>query len=72
MAKDEFPIDRADDEIPPANPARRRVAMLTGCLFVVVVLVFLIWWIAANPEATQEQPSLFGVADPHGVISPLY
>lgn len=63
MAKDEFPIDDPDDEIPPANPARRRVAMLTGCLFVVVVLVFLVWFIAENSDPPDEQPGMFGLID---------
>ena len=61
MAKDEFPIDHPDDEIPPANPARRRVAMYTGCLFVVIVVGFLIWFAATYNTPADDRGSLFGM-----------
>ncbi|HUE95556.1 MAG TPA: hypothetical protein VMN39_02805 [Longimicrobiaceae bacterium] len=62
MAKDPFPIDDPDDEIPPANPARRRVATITACLFVLVVLGFIIWFTVENSDPPAERRSLFGWA----------
>ena len=64
MAKDEFPIDDPDDEMIPANPARRRVAMITGVVFVLLIIVFIVWFTAENPEPTQERPGLFGWVAP--------
>jgi hypothetical protein len=62
MAKDPFPIDNADDEMLPANPARRRVARATGCLFVIVVLGFILWFTLENDDPPDERPRLFGAA----------
>lgn len=53
------PIDDPDDEVLPASPRRRRVAMTIGCLFVVGVLVFLIWF-GASHTGTSERPGWFG------------
>jgi hypothetical protein len=53
------PIDDPDDEVLPASPGRRRTAMTIGCLFVIVVLVFLVWF-AATHSGTFEHRGWFG------------
>ncbi len=55
---DRTPIDDPDDEVLPASPGRRRAAMAIGCLFVVIVLVFLIWFGVTHSE-TFERPGWF-------------
>lgn len=71
MAREPFPIDDPDDEIPPASPARRRGAMITGCLFIVVVVVFLVWFTAENSDPPEDQPSLFGWIAPPSPVTIL-
>ena len=56
---DRTPIDDPDDEVLPASPQRRRTAMTIGCLFVLAVLAFLIWF-GATHSATFERPGWFG------------
>lgn len=53
------PIDDPDDEVLPASPAHRRVAMTIGCLFVIVVVAFLIWFGVTHSE-TFERRGWFG------------
>ena len=60
MAKDPFPIDEADDEMIPASPRRRRVARATGCLFVVVVLGFILWFTLENTSPPDDRSGIFG------------
>lgn len=52
-------IDDPDDEVLPASPGRRRTAMTVGCLFVIAVLAFLIWFVATHTQ-TFERPGWFG------------
>lgn len=56
---DRTPIDDPDDEVLPASPERRRVAMTIGCLVVVAVVAFLIWF-AATHSGTFDRPGWFG------------
>ena len=53
------PIDDPDDEVLPASPGRRRTAMTIGCLFVIALLVFLIWF-SASHTGTAERRGWFG------------
>lgn len=53
------PIDDPDDEVLPASPRRRQAAMAIGCLFILAMLVFLIWFIATHTE-TFDRPGWFG------------
>lgn len=62
MAKDAFPIDDPDDEIHPANPARRRFVTIVGLLLMLAVIAFIVWFTAENADPPDQQPSLFGHA----------
>lgn len=53
------PIDDPDDEVLPASPRRRRAALTIGCLFVIGVLVFLIWF-GVTHTSTSEGWGWFG------------
>lgn len=53
------PIDDPDDEVLPASPARRRKAMLIGCLFAILLLAILIWF-GVTHTRTSDHPGLFG------------
>lgn len=68
MPQDPYPIDDSDDEILPASPARRRAAKVTGCLFVLVVLGFILWFSLENDDPPEDRPGLFGAVPMH-VIS---
>ncbi|HEX6924901.1 MAG TPA: hypothetical protein VF167_05705 [Longimicrobiaceae bacterium] len=60
MATDpKIPIDDPDDEVLPASPARRRAKLAIGCLIVLGVLVFLIWF-AVTHTGTADRPGRFG------------
>lgn len=59
MPKDPFPIDNPEDDMLPANPARRRFAKATGCLFVIVVLGFVLWFTLENDDQPEDRPRLF-------------
>lgn len=70
MAKDPFPIDNADDEMLPANPSRRRVARATGCLFVVIVLGFVLWFTLENDDPPADRPGMFGAVPEMPALRP--
>jgi hypothetical protein len=52
----------SSDPPPPASPGRRRLAMVFAMLFIAVILVFLVWFIAANADR-DAGGGYFGAAD---------
>jgi hypothetical protein len=53
------PIDDPDDEVPPANPRRRRAVTMFGCLFALALLGILIWFGVLH-LGTADEPGWFG------------
>lgn len=60
MAKDRFPIDDPNDEIPAANRSRRLVVTLVGLGLMVAIIGFIVWFTAENANPPDQQPSIFG------------
>ena len=60
MAKDRFPIDDPNDEIPAANRSRRLVVTLVGLGLMLAIIAFIVWFAAENGNPPDEQPSIFG------------
>lgn len=59
MSREGRHIDNPDDEILPASPGRRRSAMVVGCLFALLLLAVLVWFVATHTE-TMDNPGWFG------------
>lgn len=59
MARERIAIDDPDDEILPASPRRRKIHALVGCLTLLILIAFLVWFVATNTE-TMENGNLFG------------
>lgn len=65
---DDDPISRTDDAPPPISPAARFFRATIALIFIAVIVVFLVWFIATHTERT-EGGSFFGQIDvvPEGV-----
>jgi hypothetical protein len=56
----------SDHEVPPVSPGARRVRLTIGCLFLIGIAAFLVWFVIANSERTEGGLRIFG----HGSVLP--
>lgn len=54
-------VARSGDASPPMSPAKRRLAGLIALIFIGVIIVFLVWFVATNTER-REAGGLFSVS----------
>jgi hypothetical protein len=56
-------IDDPDHEVLPASRTGRRVRLLSGCLLTLIVVGFLVWYIASNATQRNDGRGWFGLVE---------
>lgn len=68
MSPSDDPLDDPGEGL-PASPARRRFALVAGLVMILLILVTLIWFVAANTDLPDERGGILGREGPAGAAS---
>jgi hypothetical protein len=67
---DRIPGENPDNDVLPISPGRRRLAMLIGIVFLLVILGFLLWFVTTHTE--QSGGGMLGYGEVvQGAVEPV-